>query len=75
MNLELIECEVKEREHAANRLEYSILFLQAQPDHYKHEEALWLLNQELFQRHDQLSNYRMLVDLLKAEQPNEQMPE
>jgi hypothetical protein len=79
MNLNTIEQEVLDREHAANRLEGTILFLQAQPDHYKHEEALWLLEQELFYRHDQLSNYRILVNILKAEQPkeddNESVPE
>lgn len=75
MNLSVVENEVEEKQYAANRLEGSILFLQTQPDHYKHQEALWLLNQELFFRKDQLFNYRMLVNILKAEQPNEQMPE
>jgi hypothetical protein len=75
MNLEEVKREVKEREHSANRLEGSILFLQDQPDHYRHAEALWLLRQELFYRRDQLSNYRILVNILKAEQPNEQVSE
>jgi len=75
MNLDLINKEVSEKEHQANRLEGSILFLQSQPDNYKHQNALWLLEMELWFRRDQLFNYRVLVNLLKEEQSNEQVPE
>lgn len=74
MNLNQVERDVKVREHTANRLEGSILFLQLQPDHYKHQEALWLLNQKLFMLRDQLFNYRMLVNLLKEDE-NGSVPE
>lgn len=71
MKIETVEEDVKNKEKILSNLEGSLLYLKQ--DESKHEDAINLVSHEIFYLKDQLFNYHMLLNILRAEN-NDQMP-
>lgn len=66
MNISLVDQDIQRKVQSIKSLECSLWYLRQ--DEKKHEEAIYLVGQQLFHLKDQLFNYKLLFNILLAEQ-------